>query len=266
MSLLPVDPCSGYQRDSHPLCRPSEGVYFFIEHSITDHQVARDTTICIGNTHGCTCPVTAMEAYIQHSAPCTLLLQKSQALLLHLPAPHRIMWLWPCKLPCTQCVYQCYHRVGLPSKTFQRLDRWQSTAYLIYYGPACPPSWLIHPTPETWLPPSNTWNHHHLPFWGFHLGDTVLGLLPPNQHLGLGHRPTQWGPATPIGPCMLIGMRHNCPTAAVACPMIKGTWPLQWCFDVIILDPQDSELRTTLISNEVNVLKIHHILVLNITC
>ena len=193
MSLLPVDPCSGYQRDSHPLCRPSEGVYFFIEHSITDHQVARDTTICIGNTHGCTCPVTAMEAYIQHSAPCTLLLQKSQALLLHLPAPHRIMWLWPCKLPCTQCVYQCYHRVGLPSKTFQRLDRWQSTAYLIYSGP---PSWLIHPTPETWLPPSNTWNHPHLPFWGFHLGDTVLGF-----YSGTATKPASWfgTQANPMG-------------------------------------------------------------------
>ena len=47
------------------------------------------------------------------------------------------------------------------------------------------------------------------------VGNTVRGFYPgqpPNhdQHLGLGHRPTQWWPESPIGPCRQSGVSHSC--------------------------------------------------------
>eukprot|EP00731_Ephydatia_muelleri_P028120 Em0019g993a len=122
-----------------------EGIHFFIKRSKTD-QMGKGTTICIGRTKGRhTCPVAAMEAYIEcyrcstHSTP-LFHFRDGRPLT---PKSFRSTFL----SLVDQCGYDpakynthslhigaatAAARVGLLIDTIQKLGRWRSKAYQTY--------------------------------------------------------------------------------------------------------------------------------------
>ena len=203
--------------------------------------MGRGATIFIGRTHQCMCPVAAVEAYMG-CCSCSATLHHSSTTGMGCPSQ-------PMFYPSTflhlimQCGFDAAKfnthslrigaastaaRAGLSSDTIQKLVRWRSSAYETYtHHPLTHPSdtrtmaaaqYLI---PTCMHPCLTDVMYSHKPvqisnhFWGCHLGSTcwdyTLGQ-PQNhdQHLGLGHRPIQWWPVSPLGPCRLSGTRYSC--------------------------------------------------------
>ena len=120
-----------------------ESLLFFIKKSKTD-QAGRGTTISVGSTGGATCPVSAMEAYLNHCR------ESHQTALFHFqtgrPLSSRAM-----RSILRDLLHRLGHdssqynthslrigaataaaRAGLPPSTIQRLGRWRSSAFTAY--------------------------------------------------------------------------------------------------------------------------------------
>ena len=139
-----------------------DSLLFFIKKSKTD-QAGRGTTISVGSTGGATCPVSAMEAYLNHCR------ESHQTALIHFqtgrPLSSRAM-----RSILRDLLHRLGHdssqynthslrigaataaaRAGLPPSTIQRLGRWRSSAFTAYtrYALTRPTDCKSSPSPST---------------------------------------------------------------------------------------------------------------------